>query len=133
MLDEKGFGSVEFIFVSLIVMLIIVGLASLVSSETNQTQTGDIAQTRMAGEKIAGIINNVYINGVGYTISLIVPPNTTVYIDNPEGFLTIYSTSNGANITIKIIPKNVQDTTLEGGKSYNVTHNTDDSITFNEL
>lgn len=133
LLDEKGFGSVEFIFVSLIVLLLIAGLSTLVSNEINQTQTGDIAQTRMTGEKIAEIVNTVYINGIGYTITLIVPSNTTVYVDDPEGFLSIYSSSNGANISIKVIPNDVQHTTLDSGKKYNVTHNTDGRITFTQL
>lgn len=133
MLDEKGFGSVELIFVSLIVLLLIVGLSTLVSNEINQTQTGDIAQTRMTGEKIAEIVNTVYIKGIGYTITLIIPSNTTVYVDDPEGFLSIYSSSNGANISIKVIPKDIQHTTLDSGKKYNVTHNTDGRITFTQL
>ncbi|TMS40323.1 MAG: hypothetical protein FGO69_11275 [Methanobacterium sp.] len=133
LLDEKGFGSAEFIFVSLIVLLLIAGLSTLVSNEMNQTQTGDIAQTRITGEKIAEIINTVYIKGVGYTITLPVPTNTTVYVDDPEGFLTIYSSSNGANISIKVIPKNIQDATLNGGNTYNVTHDTNGRITFTQL
>ncbi|MCE5215287.1 MAG: hypothetical protein LLF83_11290 [Methanobacterium sp.] len=133
LLDEKGFGSAEFIFVSLIALLLIAGLSTLVSNEINQTKTGDIAQTRITGEKIAEIINTVYIKGIGYTITLPVPTNTTVYVDDPEGFLTIYSSSNGANISIKVIPKNIEKTTLDGDQTYNVTHNTDGSITFNQL
>lgn len=133
LLDERGQGSVEFIFVTLIIFLIIGGFASIVSTETNQAQTGDIAQTRMTGEKIAEIINTVYINGIGYTISLTVPTNTVVYINSPNGSLTIYSTAAGKNITIKLIPKNVQTTTLNGGNIYNVTYNSTGNITFNQL
>ncbi len=133
LLDEKGFGSAEFIFVSLIALLLIAGLSTLVSNEINQTQTGDIAQTRMTGEKIAEIVNTVYIKGIGYTITLTVPSNTTVYVGDPEGFLSIYSSGNGANISIKVIPKSIQHTTLNSGQTYNVTHNTDGSITFTQL
>lgn len=129
-MDEKGFGAVEFIFVTLIALILIAGLSSMVSSETNQIQTGDIAQTRMVGEKMAEIINTVYINGAGYTISLSVPASTTVYINNPSGFLSIYSSTNSANISVKIIPKNVQNTILTAGNKYNVTHATNGTIMF---
>jgi hypothetical protein len=133
LLDEKGFGSIEFIFITLIVLILLAGLSNLVSSETNQVQTGNIAQSRMTGEKIAEIINTVYINGIGYTISLTVPSTNTVYINNPTGFLTIYSLSTGTNISIKIIPKNIQNTTLTGGNMYNVTHTTSGTITFSQI
>jgi hypothetical protein len=129
-LDEKGFGSVEFIFVTLIALILIAGLSSMVSSETNQIQTGDIAQTRMTGEKMAEIVNTVYMNGVGYTITLTVPASTTVYINNPSGFLSIYSSKNGANISVKIIPKNIQSTSLTAGNRYNVTHANNGTIMF---
>lgn len=132
-LDEKGFGSVEFLFVTLIVFIIIGGLVSIVGNETNQTQTGDIAQTRMTGEKMAEIINTVYINGMGYTIALTVPNNTMVYINSPTGFLSIFSGGSGKNISVKLIPKNVQTTTLNGSKIYNVTYNNNGNITFTAL
>lgn len=129
-MDEKGFGSIEFLFVTLIALIMIAGLSSMVSSETIQTQTGDIAQTRMTGEKMAEIINTVYMNGAGYTIGLSVPNSTTVYINNPSGSLSIYSAKNGANISIKIIPKNIQNTTLTAGNNYNVTHASNGTIMF---
>ena len=129
-MDEKGFGSIEFLFVTLIALIMIAGLSSMVSSETIQTQTGDIAQTRMTGEKMAEIINTVYMNGAGYTIGLSVPSSTTVYINNPSGSLSIYSAKNGANISIKIIPKNIQNSTLTAGNNYNVTHASNGTIMF---
>ncbi|MCE5214742.1 MAG: hypothetical protein LLF83_08505 [Methanobacterium sp.] len=134
MLDERGQGSVEFIFVTLIVFMIIGGLVSIVSNETNQAQTGDVAQTRMTAEKMAEIINTVYINGVGYTISLTVPNDMIVYVNNPTiGYLTVYSITANKNITVKLIPKNVQTTTLNTGNIYNVTYNNTGNITFKQL
>lgn len=133
MLDEKGFGSVEFIFVTLIALIIIAGLANIVGTETNQVQTGDVAQTRMSGEKIAEVINTVYMNGIGYTISLNVPNATTVYTNNPSGYLSIYSSKSGANITVKIIPTNIQSTTLTAGNNYNVTQAANGTIMFTQI
>ena len=133
MLDEKGFGSVEFILVTLVALIIIAGLANIVGTETNQVQTGDVAQTRMSGEKIAEVINTVYMNGVGYTISLNIPNTTTVYINNPSGYLSVYSSKSGANITVKIIPTNIQNTILTAGNNYNVTQATNGTIMFTQI
>jgi uncharacterized protein (UPF0333 family) len=131
LLDERGQGSIEFIFVTLIALLVIGGLVNLVGSETTQSQTGDLAQARMTGEKMAEIINTVYINGAGYSISLTVPDNMVVYVNNPTGFLTINSITTGNNISVKLIPKNVPVTTLNSGSIYQVTYNSTGNITFN--
>jgi len=133
MLDERGFGSIEFIFITLIVMILLVGLSNLVNSETGQMQTGDIAQTKMTGEKMAEIVNTVYRNGAGYTISMAVPTSMTVFVNNPAGYLTVLSTSTGANMSIKIIPKNIQTITLSSGNVYNVTQKANGTIMFTPL
>ena len=114
-------------------MILLVGLSNLVSSESSQVQTGNIAQSRMTGEKIAEIINTVYINGIGYTISVTIPSTMTVYTNNPAGFISVYSSNTGTNISIKVIPKNIQTSILNGGNMYNVTHNASDTITFSQL
>ena len=129
-LDQRGFGSIEFIFVSLIVFLIIGGLVSIVGNEMNQTQTGDVAQARVTGEKIAETINTVYINGMGYNITLTVPTGMTVYVNNATGNVNVFSSSTGKNISVKLIPKNVQSTTLNAGQVKSVVYSNNGTISF---
>lgn len=131
-LDEKGFASAEFIFVTLIVLVLFGGLASLVNTEMQQTQTGSVAQARITGEKIAETVNAVYINGMGYSINSTVPDDMIVYVNNPAGYVTIYSITTNKNISIKLIPKNVQTITLSNGTVFNVTYNNNGNITFNQ-
>jgi len=39
-------------------------------SPSRKTQTGELAEVRMTGERITGTINIVYTNGQGYSINL---------------------------------------------------------------
>ena len=79
-MDENGFASAELIFVTLIVIVIVGGLVTFISTETNQNQTGNLGQARVLGENVAEVVNTVYTNGPGYTIKLNIPstPNLNV-------------------------------------------------------
>ena len=68
--DNKGQASAEFIFVTLIVILIIGGMVSLIGGTQDQTQSANVGAARIMGEKIAATVNTVYINGNGYSIDL---------------------------------------------------------------
>lgn len=130
-LDQRGQASIEFILVTLVALIIIGGMVSIVSNESQMTQTGDLAQARITGEKIAEVINTVYINGPGYNINLTVPNNMTVYVNNPTGnttILTVISNATGQNISVKLIPKNVQNVTLSSGNVYRVFYNATSGI-----
>lgn len=118
--DDSGQASVELIFVTLIFLIIAGSLFQLVGSEMDKTDTGNLGQARMIGEKIAGTINMVYTNGPGYSANLILPnfSNSTatykVYVYSNGNMSVIY---NGNNITIKLIPTNVQSFTMDNDVS----------------
>jgi hypothetical protein len=128
-MDEKGFASAELIFVTLIVIVIIGGLVNFISNETNQNQTGNMGQARMTGENIAETVNTVYTNGPGYTINLNIPstPNLNVCVSNSTDSLTVLLLNNQnvsiGQVTINLIPTNIQTKNLTSGCSYNVTNN----------
>ncbi len=127
-LDERGFASAEFFFVTLIVLLILGGFISLVANEMGQTSTGNLAQARMTGEAAAETINTVYINGVGYSVNLTVPSNMNITINNPNGYITVNSA--GQSVSVKLIPLNVQNATLTSG-TYTISNNGSSGINFN--
>ncbi|AEG18070.1 hypothetical protein [Methanobacterium paludis] len=128
-MDEKGFASAELIFVTLIVIVIVGGLVTSISNETNQNQTGNMGQARMTGENIAETVNTVYTNGPGYTIKLNIPstPNLNVCVSNSTDSLTVLLLNNQnvsiGQVTINLIPTNIQTKNLTSGRSYNVTNN----------
>jgi uncharacterized protein (UPF0333 family) len=131
-LDENGQASVEFLFITLIVLILIGSFTSIIANEQNQTSTGNLAQARITGEMAAEAINTVYTNGVGYSVNLTVPNNMTLYINSPPGYVTVDSLSYGQNVSVKFIPINVQNTTLTTGNYIvnNTISNNDYFITF---
>ena len=131
--DNKGQASAEFIFITLIVLIIIGGLVSLISGTMDQSQAGDVGGARIIGEKIAETINTVYINGNGYSIDMDLRTMNTALSTNSNPFAftaTINSISGskvvtvvtGANsININLIPKNINGTTtLNNNNVYHV-------------
>ncbi len=118
--DESGFASAEFIFVTLIVLLLMGGMISIIGSTQDKTQSGEFGITRVMGEKIAGTINTVYINGNGYSIVLDLASSTNFNASiASSGYLTL--SSNGQNVDIKILPARFNDSyTLLSGNKYRV-------------
>lgn len=106
-LDDKGQGSVEILFVTLIVLIILVIFVGVISSTSEKTETGSLAEARMQGEKIAEAINSVYTHGSGYSINITIPPspNMTALINQPENYITVLS--QGQQMQIKVIPTNL--------------------------
>jgi uncharacterized protein (UPF0333 family) len=109
-LDKKGQGSAELLFITLIFLIIMGGILTLISSEMDQTQTGELGKARVLGEKMAGAINAVNVAGSGYSINFTIPANVT----NPASTIIINNTSqtvdviyNGNKVSIKVIPKNL--------------------------
>ena len=129
-MDEKGQASAELIFVTLIVIVIAAGLVNFISNETNQNQTGNLGQARMAGENIAEVLNTVYDNGPGYTINLTIPatPTLSAFV-NSNSLLILCA---GQNISINTIPTNINSATLNSGHKYNITNN-NNTIQFNQI
>ena len=66
-----------------------------------------LAQARIAGEMGAETINTVYTNGLGYSVNLTVPSNMIFYVN--KGNVTVDSLSTGQNVTVNIIPLNIQN------------------------
>lgn len=133
-LDDRGFGSVEFLFVTLIVFIIIGGIVSLIGNEMNQVQTADLAEARVMGENLAETINTVYIkgnsiNGNKYYANITIPDDIDFTAKITKGKITVIS--NNQNITIKIIPLDVSDFTMTSNHSYRV-NNIDGTIKFTE-
>lgn len=124
-LDDRGFASAEFIFITLIVLIVIAGFAGLISSSQEKTDTGNLGEARIIGEKIAEAINTAYVHGDGYSVNLTVPPspNITVAVNTPPNYITV--AYKGQDIQIKLIPKNVQsiDGNLISNNNYTVTNN----------
>lgn len=128
-LDDKGFASAEFIFVTLIVLVLIGGLVTLVSNETHQAQTGDIGKARIAGEEIAEAINTAYINGNGYSVDINFPSDFSFTANitsiSSEWYVVVFpGIQPGSNVTIKVIAKNFKSNyTINSNQRYRIINN----------
>ena len=69
-LDNKGQASAEFIFITLIAVIVIGSLVSVIGSNQAKTQVGDLGAATVMGQKIAETVNTAYINGNGYSLTL---------------------------------------------------------------
>lgn len=131
-LDNRGFASAEFIFITLIVLVVIGGLTALVSSSQDKTQTGSLGEARILGEKIAETVNTAYVHGDGYSVNLTLPasPNITASVNSPPNYVTV--SYGGQSISVKLIPKNVSTTNLSSNHIYTVT-NTNGNIAIQQI
>ena len=130
--DKKGQVSAELILVTLIFLLIAGSFINLASSGMNKTQTGNLGEVRMLGERIAETVNMVYINGNGYSINLNLPNDTIykVYVNN-SGFINMEY--NSQNITIKLIPQSsIQNIVMNNGQKY-IVKNNNGTINFTQI
>ena len=123
-LDNRGFASAEFIFVTLIALIIMGGMVTLITSEMDKTQIGSLGQARILGEKVATTINTAYANGKGYSIDLSIPatPIVTVSVNNiTPGYVNV--SNAGKSVAIKLIAQNVTPSTLSSNSKYHVFNN----------
>ena len=120
-IDNKGQASAELIFVTLIVLIIIGGIVTMINGEMDKTQTGNIGNARMMGEKIAEAVNTVYINGNGYSIYIDTPQEEDLKLTadiNSTGYVTVFS--GGENISIKLVSRNVNNITMVNNQRYQI-------------
>ena len=115
-LDNKGQASAEFIFVTLIAVIVIGSLVSVIGSNQDKTQVADVGGATIMGQKIAETVNTAYINGNGYSLTLNLSTlnstmNSTAYhfsftgvISNSTGSGVLTVTTGANNIAINLIP-----------------------------
>jgi len=113
--DENGIASAELLFVSLIFLILAGSLVSLIDSNMGRIQTGELAEVRMTGERIAGTINTVYTNGPGYSINLDLRGNVNYTAEvNSTGYVTMQY--KGQSIPIKLIARDyIENITMNAG------------------
>lgn len=125
-MDNKGFATAEFLFVTLIILVIMTSMVALIGSTMDKTQTGSLGEARMMGEKIAEAVNTVYINGNGYTVYIDTPPESDFKFNatfTKTGYLTV-STPNH-DIDIKLVSSNIKDSgsiLIKNSKRYKITN-----------
>jgi len=134
-LDNKGQASAEFIFITLIAVIVIGSLVSVIGSNQAKTQAGDVGGATVMGQKIAETVNTAYINGPGYslTLNLSTLNSTMNSAANPFAFTAVISNSTGSyvvtvttgvsTVAINLIPTQYNGTlNLNNTKVYTVTN-----------
>jgi uncharacterized protein (UPF0333 family) len=134
-LDNKGQASAEFIFITLIAVIVIGSLVSVIGSNQAKTQAGDVGGATVMGQKIAETVNTAYINGNGYSLTLDLttlnsgmnstanPFNFTAVISNSTGSGVVTVTTGVSTVAINLIPTNFTGTlNLTNNHVYTVTN-----------
>ncbi len=109
-LEKKGQISVEFLFITFIFLIIIIGMLTLVNEGIDKTPTGDLAKARVVGEKFASAINAVHVEGNGYSANFTIEgsrlkPGTTFTVNDATD--TVDVTCNGETIKIQLVAKHL--------------------------
>ena len=75
-MDRRGIISVELIFASIIILIIIAGIISVISERMDAVaSTDELGKARMTAESVAEAINKVYSGGNGQSITFYMPAN----------------------------------------------------------
>jgi hypothetical protein len=129
-LDNKGQASAEFIFITLIAVIVIGSLVSVIGSNQAKTQAGDVGGATVMGQKIAETINTAYINGNGYslTLNLSTLNSTMNSTANPFAFTAVISNSTGSGVVTvttgtSTVAINLIPTNFTGNATNNLTYN----------
>ncbi len=134
-LDNKGQASAEFIFITLIAVIVIGSLVSVIGSNQAKTQVGDLGAATVMGQKIAETVNTAYINGNGYSLTLNLstlnsqmnssyyPFGFTAVISNTNGTGVVTVTTGGSSVNANLIPSQFNGTlNLNNNHTYTVTN-----------
>lgn len=129
-MDSKGIASVDLLLATLVAFVIFGSFVSLISTETGNVQTSELAQTRVIGERIASTINTVYTSGNGYTVNMTLPNDNLTYTAQVKTNGTLTMTYNGQSFDILLTPRtNISAVTMTHGQRYKITNN-NGTITF---
>lgn len=123
-MDDVGQLSAEFLFATLLLIVIVGSLLNIVSSGIDTANSADISKAKVLADTVSRTINTVYSNGYGQYEILELPNETdfnyTVTVDN-NGVSVLYK---GKTITSFIIPKDhIQSKTMNPGENYTVINN----------
>ena len=126
--DSKGIITVEFIMASFIILIIISSVISVIIERMEAASSIDeFGNARMMSEKVAEIINNVYSNGNGHSISLNLPSNINkqkyeIKVNSSGVYIFIGGTMGKSYINPKRITKSnkLKETNvwMHGNQSY---------------
>lgn len=120
-MDIGGQLSADFLFATLLLIIILGALTSIVSSGMDTANNAEFAKAKVLADSVSRSINSVYTNGEGQYLAFSFPKdfNYTVTINN-NGVTVTYKGKNAAS---SLIPKDINTITINPGESYNFTNN----------
>lgn len=132
-MDQKGVLSADFIFATLLLLVVITAGLSVVSTGMDTAQSAEFSKAKVLADSLSRNINAVYTDGDGSYIlfNLTSDFNYTVYISN-SGVNVEYQGKNASSSIIPYNDLNSPSTTMHPGEVYNITNN-GGTITFNKI
>ncbi len=120
-MDQRGIMSVDLLFASLMMLIIIGYTATLASDRFDMVGESErLAEARNLAESIAGAINQAYAGGEGHCIRVKMPPSlgndSTYRVQvNSSGVLVMPKSRKGLAYTV---PKRISNIILNPSKEY---------------
>lgn len=126
-MDQRGQLSVDLLFATLIILIIIASITSLVSSGILTANNAGLSQAKVIADDVANAINTNLNDGDGHYTQLSLPNINQAYTVTINGNMVVVS-YNGLNATSKIMTNNVvtagtsNSPVLQNGSTYNISN-----------
>ncbi|WP_414468741.1 hypothetical protein [Methanobacterium sp. ACI-7] len=120
-MDNSGQLSADFLFATLILIIIIGALTNIASSGMDAANNAEFSKAKVLADSVSRTIDSVYSNGYGQYAVFSFPTdfNYTVAVDNEKVSVTYKNKTSISNI----IPKNhIDSKTINPGEKYNITN-----------
>ena len=120
-MDKQGQLSADFLFASLILIIIVAALTNIASSGMDSANSAEISKAKVLADSVSRSINSVYSNGYGQYEVINLPNdfNYTVNVDN-NGVNVLYKNKT---VISSIIPKDhIDSQNMNSGEKYNITN-----------
>jgi len=131
-MNEKGQLSADFIFATLILLIVISSIVGIVSSGIDTANNAGLAEAKAIGERVAGAINTVYTNGNGHfvTVNLTSDANFNLTVNNA----TVAVRFNNKTTISNLIPDSgsVNSIIMGPNETYRIVNN-NGLVTFTKL
>jgi uncharacterized protein (UPF0333 family) len=137
-MDNGGQLSADFLFATLILIIVVGALTNIVSSGIDTANNAQLSEAKAIGENVAEAINSAYTNGEGHYIivNLNGDLNYILMINNGSisSNATVAVQFNNKTMISYLIPKsaNVNQITMKPNETYRI-NNTNGLVTFSKL
>jgi len=131
-MNERGQLSVDFLFATFILLVVVGSMVAIISQTTDTTTSSTFARADSLSHTIARSINEVYTNGPGNAINITLPGDFNYTVEIVAGYVKV--NFNGKSSMVAFIPtaSKVNLVTMHPNETYTI-YNDNETITFTKI